>query len=117
LQQSQTTIYSVNPLGVNEAIPNTFYYEEFLKGVAKPGDANYGNLGLQVIATQTGGLVLSSNDISGLLKQCVADTGAYYKISLDPPPTERKDVYHHLTVKLAEPGLTARTTTGYYAEP
>jgi VWFA-related protein len=117
LRQSQTTIYSVNPLGVSESVPNVFYYQEFLKGVAKPQDANIGNLGLQVIATQTGGLVLSSNDISELLERCVADTRAYYKISFEPPPTERRDVYHPLEIKLAEPGLTARTSTGYYAEP
>jgi VWFA-related protein len=117
LRQSQTTIYSLNPLGINESLQEASFYEEFLKGVAKPENANIGNLSVQVLATQTGGLVLNSNDISGLLKQCMTDTGAYYKISFEPPQAERRDVYHHLELKLAEPGLTARTTTSYYAEP
>jgi VWFA-related protein len=117
LRQSQTTIYSVNPLGANESVSEASYYEEFLKGVTKPQEASFGNLGVQVIATETGGLVLSSNDIAGLLARCVADTGAYYKMSFEPPPAEPRDVYHHLEVTLAKPGLIARTTTGYYAEP
>jgi VWFA-related protein len=117
LRQAGITVYNVNPLGVSEGLGRTFYYEEYLKGVTKPNDANIANLGLQVIATQSGGLVLSSSDISGLLKQCVADTGAYYKLSFEPPPTERKDVYHHLEIQVPGQGMTARTSTGYYAEP
>ncbi len=117
LRESQTTIYNVNPLGVDEGPGRTFLYEEYLNGVTKPGDDAMGNLALQVIATETGGLVLSSSDIAASLKQCAADTGAYYRISFEPPPAKRRDVYHRVEVKVAERGLTARTSTGYYAEP
>jgi VWFA-related protein len=117
LRQDHITLYSVNPLGVNEGVGQTFYYEEYLKGVTKPGNTNIGNLALQVIAKQSGGLVLSSSGIAQILQQCVADTDAYYKLSFEMPPTEGKDVYHSIEVKVAEPGLTARTNTGYYAQP
>jgi hypothetical protein len=70
-----------------------------------------------VLATQTGGLVLNSNDISWLLEQCVADTGTYYRISFEPPPTERRDVYHPLKVVVSKAGLTVSTSTGYYDQP
>jgi VWFA-related protein len=117
LRQSRTTIYSINPLGANERLINTFNYENFLKGVSKVNDSNIGNLGLQVLATQSGGLVLSSTDVAGMLGQSLADTKAYYKLSIEAAPTEQKDVYHRLDVRVGEPGLTARASTGYYAEP
>jgi VWFA-related protein len=64
LRQNRITLYSVDPLGANENVGRAFYYQDFLKGVNKPGQASFGDLGLQVLATQTGGLALtSSNDI------------------------------------------------------
>jgi VWFA-related protein len=117
LREAQMTIDSINPLGVAEGPGETFEYEGFLGGVKKPLEANYGNLGVQVLATETGGRVLSSGDVSGPLQECVGDADAYYQVTFRPPPAERRDAYHRLEVKLAEPGLTARSTTGYYAEP
>jgi VWFA-related protein len=117
LREAQTTIYSVNPLGPNESLGNVFYYQQFVAGVKKPGDSQTGNLALQVLATQTGGLVLNSSDVAQQLGECVEDAGAYYRISFEPPVAEHKDVYHRLEVKVSKPGVTARTSTGYYAEP
>lgn len=117
LRETQTTICSINPLGTNEPVANVYFYQQFLKGVKKPSDVSIANLALQVLATQTGGIVLNSNDISGLLQECVADTGAYYRISFEPPPTTRLDVYHPLKITVSEPGLTVNTSTGYYDQP
>ncbi len=116
-RDTETTIYAINPLGIAESVGQEFYYEEFLDGVKKPGDVNFGNLALQVLAIQSGGLALSSSDISGLLQQAVEDTQAYYRISFEPPPTQRRDVYHKLEIKVDQPGVVARTNTGYYDEP
>jgi VWFA-related protein len=116
-RDTETTIYAINPLGVNESVAQAFYYEEFLDGVRKPGDVNYGNLGLQVLAIQSGGLAVSSTDVSGLLRRAVEDTQAYYRISFEPPPTPRRDVYHKLEIKVDQPGVVVRTSTGYYDEP
>jgi VWFA-related protein len=118
LLQARITLYSINPLGTVGIDMNTFSYGEFVKGVSKPDQAYAGDLALQVIATQSGGLVPgSSNDVAALLQECIADTEAYYEISFDPPPADKKDEYHHLEIKLAKPGLTARTRQGYYAQP
>jgi VWFA-related protein len=118
LRQAPVTLYSVDPLGADESLQRNFYYEAFLKGVGKPSQVNIGNLALQVIATQTGGLALSSsNDVSALLRRCMADTGAYYELSFDPLPAERRNEYHHVEVHVAKLGLAARTLQGYYAEP
>jgi VWFA-related protein len=118
LLQAGVTVYNVNPLGSNEALLRTSYYQEFVKGVSKPSQVAAGNLGLQVLAVQSGGLVLDfNNDVSALLQKCLSDVAPYYEISFVPTPAERPDEYHHLEIKLAKPGLTARTRQGYYAQP
>jgi hypothetical protein len=61
-----------------------------------------GNLGLQVLATQSGGLVFTaSNNITALLQNCLADARAYYELSFDPPTSERSNEYHHLEIRIA----------------
>ncbi len=117
LREAQTSVYAIDPLGVGESVAQVFYYEQFTAGVKKSSDDNIGNLGLQVIANETGGLARNSTDVSGLLQESVADNVAYYRLSFEPPPTEQRDVYHSLKVTVAKPGMTAATSTGYYAEP
>jgi VWFA-related protein len=117
LRQARITLYNINPLGSSENTLNTFYYEDFVKGVSKPSQVNVGNLGLQVLAVQTGGLVLnSSNDISAMLEQTFRDADAWYEISFQAASAEPNE-YHHLEVRVDKPGLIARTRTGYYARP
>lgn len=117
LRQDHITVYNIDPLGATENPLRTSYYEEFVKGVKKPSQVNIGNLGLQVFAVQTGGLVLtSSNDVSALLQQAFRDADAWYEISFEPVPSEPNE-YHQIEVRVDKPGLIARTRTGYYAQP
>ena len=117
LRRSRTTFYSVNPLGVSDPVAHAQLYREFVDGVTQPSEDGFGDLGVQVMAVETGGLVLNSGDIAGPLEQCMEDASAYYRISFEPATANRRDVYHSLGVALAERGLSARTSTGYYAEP
>jgi VWFA-related protein len=118
LQRAHITVYSINPLGTGESLSNASYYQEFLKGVSKPSQVNLGNLGLQVLAVQSGGLAFNSeNDVSSIIRKCLADAAPYYEISFDIPAAAKPDEYHHLEIKLDKPGLTARTRDGYYAQP
>jgi len=118
LAQARVTIYCVDPLGDSESLYRASYYEEFLKGVSKPSQVNMGNLGLQVLAIQSGGLTLNfNNDLPGLLQKSFSDMAPYYEISFEPAAAERPDEYHHFEVKIAKPGLTARARQGYYAQP
>jgi VWFA-related protein len=118
LLQGRVTLYNVNPLGTNESLDNASYYKDFLKGVSKPSQVAVGDLGLPVLATQSGGLVLNfNNDIASLLQEALSDSAPYYELSFDPPPGDKRDEYHHLELKLAKPGLTARARQGYYSQP
>jgi VWFA-related protein len=63
LREARITLYSLDPSGMNDA-NGKFYYVSFLKGVPSYQDAQNGNLALQVLATQSGGRVLSvGNDL------------------------------------------------------
>jgi VWFA-related protein len=118
LRQSNTTLYSIDPIGAGEGVMRANYYQEFLKGVQKPSQVLIGDLGLQVLAVQSGGRAFnSSNDITGLLQSALADTTAYYELTFTPPPADHPDAYHQIDIKLNEPNLTARTRNGYYTRP
>jgi VWFA-related protein len=119
LREARITLYSVDPLGTADAASfRTFYYESFLKGVPSANKVLAGNLALQVLATQTGGKVLNSNnDLTKLIASCLMDAKAYYTLSFTYPPADHPDEYHSLEIKVDKPGLVARTRTGYYAQP
>jgi VWFA-related protein len=118
LRQGRITLYSIDPLGTADFSGRAFRWQSFVKGISKPSQTDYGDVALQVIATQSGGLALtSSNDIAAELQKCLADTLAYYEFSFTPSLADQRDAYHHLEIRLAKPGLTARTRQGYYAQP
>jgi VWFA-related protein len=119
LRQARITLYSIDPLGTADAGGfRTSYYEEFVKGVKKPGQVRIGNLGLQVLATQSGGRVLiSNNDVAGEIATSVADANAFYILTFDGLVGDGPNEYHSLEIKLAKSGLKALARTGYYAQP
>jgi len=119
LRRARITLYSVDPLGAASAGElQTSYYKSFVKAVKKPSQVEIGNLGLQVLATQSGGRVLySSNDIAGEIATCIADANAFYVIGFDALPADGPNDYHSLELKVGKPGAVARTRAGYYAQP
>jgi len=117
LRQGHITLDSIDPLGAADIGART-YWESFLKPVIKPSQALPGNLALQVLASQSGGLVLnSSNDVAAQLQKCIADVGTYYEISYDQPRADQPRQFHQVEIRLAKKGLIARTIQGYYALP
>jgi VWFA-related protein len=119
LRNARITLYSVDPLGLADAATNYVeYYKDFLKGVAQPSNMQFGNLGLQVFAVHSGGAVYNStNDLASSIASCVADADSYYILTFDPPPATHPDEYHSLEVRVEGSHITARTRTGYYAQP
>lgn len=119
LRLAGITLCSVDPLGSSDALGfRTTYFKEFLKGVKSAQQVDYGDLALQVLADQSGGLVLnSSNDVASEIGRCATDTNSYYVLTMDAAVAEHPNEYHALEIKLGRPGLTARTRTGYYAQP
>lgn len=116
--QAHATLYSIDPLGTSDIGAAIFYWREFVKGVSKPSEIQAANLALPVLATQSGGIAFNSNnDVSAELQKCFVDIGTYYELSFDPSPAGGPRQYHQLEVRVAKPGLTARTRQGYYSQP
>ncbi|HEY9126544.1 MAG TPA: VWA domain-containing protein [Acidobacteriaceae bacterium] len=122
LRDARVTVYDINPFGLEEPLINATYYEEFVKGVRRDQDAQLAYLGLQVMAVQSGGrTITTNNDIKDGLKQCVSETSEWYEVTYPASPTEKPNQYHTIEVKVSDkgerPGVMARTRTGYYAQP
>jgi len=116
LRQAHVTFYSVDPLGQSDLSRNR-YYEVFLKGVTSPSKTLPANLGLQVLAVQTGGRVITTtNDLASAVAECAADANAYYVLSFEAALADSTNEFHALEVTIDKPGVKARTRTGYYAQ-
>lgn len=116
-REGNITLYSIDPSGTSSPA-HVFFWRNFLKGVSKPNQVQAGDLALEVLATQSGGLALfSSNDVAAQLQRCFADLGSYYELSFDPPPADKPNEYHQIEIRIAKPGLSARTRQGYYSRP
>jgi VWFA-related protein len=128
IRQARITLYSIDPEGAtgggfgrlqtkSEGF-GRFSYESYLKGVSAPKEMMPPNLSLQVLATRSGGRVLTTgNDIGAQIDDCISDTKAFYVLAFESIPTEHPDEYHALELKVDKPSLTARTSAGYYAQP
>jgi hypothetical protein len=96
-----------------------FLYQNFLTPVAQPKDADAPNLGLQVLAHQTGGQVLlRDGDIPAQIARCVADSAFYYELTYTAPAATRFNELHTVQVSmLRQPELTPRTLQLFYLQP
>jgi VWFA-related protein len=116
LRRARMTVYSVAP--GSAAAPNALLYKHFLNAVKTDRDADFGNMSLKVMVTQTGGKILGpDNDLVGQINRCIEDANAFYRISFDPPAAEHADEYHDLKVVVDKPDMTVRTNSGFYNEP
>ena len=119
LREARVTLYGVIPLDLDRGNQAYEYmYQNYMKGVTTAKQADAGNLSLQVLAEQSGGRAIGpTGDIYGGIVRAVADANAYYQLSFDSAPANKVDVYHALEITVDKPGMTARTNTGYYAQP
>ena len=119
MRKARITLSSVDPLGTTDSGTfRTFFYEEFVKGVPTANKMQIGNLALQVLALQSGGIVLNSNnDIAKEISTAASEAQAFYVLTFNSAPTTRPDDYRPITVHVDKSGLTARTRSGYYAQP
>ena len=74
---------------------------------------------LRAIAEETGGALIANTNELGppLADRVTADLASYYEIGYTPPPAPPDGHYRSITVKLARPGLTVHSRSGYFALP
>lgn len=144
LRRARVTLYAVDPGGVSTAFNSdgplarsanpvqqkimdsgpvdattaASSYSAFLKSPLNAKQTGPNAASLQVLAVQSGGLVLDhSNDIGEGIARCVADADAFYSLSYAAPIAKAANEYHATQVKVDRLGVTVRTRTGYYAQP
>ncbi len=116
LRNARITLYNVDPAGSGSVRRD--YYKSFVKPVTAAKQIKGGELALQVLAEQSGGLVLNStNDLAAEIATCAADANSFYTFSFDGAVGDGPDDYHALAVKVNKPGFNTRTRAGYYAQP
>jgi VWFA-related protein len=86
--------------------------------VATEDQASAASFALPVLVRQTGGQILTqSKDLANQIARSVADADSYYALTFDAPPAANPGQLHSIELRVANPALTVRTTTLYYAEP
>ncbi|HVC45651.1 MAG TPA: VWA domain-containing protein [Terracidiphilus sp.] len=119
LRRADIALYQVDPgSATGHFRAGESQYGSFLHGASSADDADNADIMLSVLAIQSGGLVLyGSNDIMGLISQCLADASAYYEVTVQTPIPGHADGAHRITVKMPDKHMKARTRTLYYAIP
>lgn len=121
LREARIVVNSVSltdPAAGDTPATRVMRYQDFLKGVQTPKQAEAADMGLAVLVSHTGGRILGpDNDLVGQINRCIADANVFYRLSFDPAAAARTDEYHDLKVQVNQPGLTVRTNTGYYDQP
>ena len=123
MREDHIALYNVETRAVEGTTTGQFYdYQQFLQGVKAPNQAYPATLSLQVLAVQTGGRVLNRSNnlpdaIASEIATAASDASPFYVLSFAAGRADRVNEYHSLEVKVAKPGLVARTRTGYYAQP
>jgi VWFA-related protein len=119
LRDARMTLYSVDPLSAAGVETDRYnYYQNFTKGLTKPANAEVGDLGLQVLAVQTGGqAIYGGTPIESSLDKCAADLNASYVLTIEAAPAEKGSEFRPVEVKMATAGLKVRTRNGYYTQP
>jgi VWFA-related protein len=115
LREAHVALYTLDPFNLGRT--NPFYYQNYLKPITKISQAEYPYLGLQVLSEHTGGLVfVTGNDIKGEINRAIQDASAYYALTFASAAPTEKTEYHALQVKVDKPGVTVRTSAGYYVK-
>jgi VWFA-related protein len=86
--------------------------------VKSASNASFADLQRNVLAIQSGGGVPEPNlNLVSVIDRCLKDASAFYSLSFYPSHADHIDEFHDLKLQMSEPGLIARTNTGYYDQP
>jgi VWFA-related protein len=119
LRFTNATVYSVDPEGNSDAATmKTVNWQHYLQPVSSFNKAEPGNLALQVLATQSGGLLrFGGNQVAQEISSCTQDASGGYDLTFQPRSSETPNTWRSLRVKVDRRGVTVRTLAGYYAQP
>jgi VWFA-related protein len=119
LRFTNTTVYSVDPEGTGDvASMHSVEWQNYQKPVSRFSKAEYGDLAVQVLAEQTGGLVrFGGNNTAQDLSGCLQDAPGGYDLTFQPQGSDKPNTWHTVRVKVDRGGDSVRTLDGYFAQP
>jgi hypothetical protein len=93
--------------------------DNYMKGADQFKKVDYGHLLLPVLALQSGGQNVwgANREVSPSINKFIQDAKAYYILTFIPPPAAHPNELHSIEVQVDKPGLKARTSTIFYAQP
>jgi len=97
-----------------------YFVRDYLSSPRSVHETQSSALALQVFAVHSGGRTLDAGNRGNLAEEvnkCVQGIGPYYRLSFNFPPDLKADEFHSLKVLVDKPGMTVRTSAGYYGEP
>lgn len=116
LRKQQVTLDAAEPQG-SAGVDWGPIWRAKLKPVRKWDHAEPADVVLQVLAVQSGGQVMhSNNDIADEIVQCMGDATSWYTIVIPQQP-DKPNTWHDLQVRVNQPGAVVRAANGYYAQP
>jgi VWFA-related protein len=120
LQQTQTTVYTIDPRGV-EVAPATvgsgglIGTESLISRTSEPG-LTLADLVFESVAPESGGAILRRrNDLDVAIASAARDGSSYYTLSYYPTDRNWDGKFRKIRIAVARQELQARTQRGYYA--
>lgn len=116
LRKQEVTIEVAQPQG-SAGVDWGPIWRANLKPVKKWDHSEPADVVLQVLAVQSGGQVVhSNNNIADEIAQCMRDASSWYTIVVPQQP-DKPNTWHDLQVRVNQPGTSVRAANGYYAQP
>jgi VWFA-related protein len=95
--------------------PTLNWYQSYYRAVTKQSQASINDLALQVLAYQSGGVVLGrNNDLIQQISRCINDARSSYELSFKPANVPDGN-YHDLELRVRRRNVIVRVRRGYYA--
>ncbi|MGB8536792.1 MAG: VWA domain-containing protein [Acidobacteriaceae bacterium] len=95
--------------------PTPIWYQSYYRAVTKQSQASINDLALQVLAYQSGGVVLGrNNDLIKQISRCINDARSSYELSFKPSNVPDGN-YHDLELRIRRRNVIVRVRRGYYA--
>lgn len=123
LQESQTTVYTIDPRGVEVSPAAVSTGGLLLSGGIPAGgivgpDFTSSELVFESVAPESGGAIFRTrNDIDVAIADAVSDGSTYYTLSYYPTNTNWDGNFRQIKIQVNPSKLVARTQRGYYAYP
>jgi len=112
------TIYCIDTRGTNARAGVAPAVDPAATGPGLSGFGDTSDEGLDVLASETGGITLRQrDDFRGALTEVATDTSTYYFLAYSPDNSVLDGKYRRITLKTKWAGLDIRARRGYVATP